>query len=105
MLSEGWGWECPPAAQHCSAGTTWVFGCNPTILHRFIHSTLVTCHHCINSCLTFLPQDDNFVLSAIFCAIEENNKVGLEELLDVAWSIDINQANKHGEVVGVGMEG
>ena len=44
-----------------------------------------------------ITQDDNFVLSAIFCAIEEDNKTGLEELLDVAWSIDINQANKHGE--------
>ena len=42
-------------------------------------------------------QDDNFVLSAIFCAIEEDNKTGLEELLEVAGSIDINQANTHGE--------
>ena len=41
-------------------------------------------------------QDDNFVLSAIFCAIEEDNKTGLEELLNVA-NIDINQTNKHGE--------
>ena len=41
-------------------------------------------------------QDDNFVLSAIFCAIEEDNKGGLEELLNVA-NIDINQTNKHGE--------
>jgi len=47
--------------------------------------------------LAHKDYDDNFVLSAIFCAIEENNKAGLEELLDVAWSIDINQANKHGE--------
>ena len=42
------------------------------------------------------------MLSAIFCAIEEDNKTGLEELLDVAWSIDINQANKHGEQSGAG---
>ena len=41
-------------------------------------------------------QDDNFVLSAIFCAIEEDNKSGLEELLSLA-NIDINQTNKHGE--------
>ena len=41
-------------------------------------------------------QDDNFVLSAIFCAIEEDNKGGLVELLSVA-NIDVNQSNKHGE--------
>ena len=41
-------------------------------------------------------QDDNFVLSAIFCAIEEDNKSGLVELLSVA-NIDVNQCNKHGE--------
>ena len=41
-------------------------------------------------------QDDNFVLSAIFCAIEEDNKGGLVELLSVA-NIDVNQCNKHGE--------
>ena len=41
-------------------------------------------------------QEDNFVLSAIFCAIEEGNKEGLKELLSVA-NIDINQTNKHGE--------
>ena len=44
----------------------------------------------------FVFQDDNFVLSAIFCAIEEDNHGGLEELLDVA-NIDVNQTNKHGE--------
>ena len=43
-----------------------------------------------------LLQDDNFVLSAIFCAIEEDNHSGLEELLNVA-NIDVNQTNKHGE--------
>ena len=36
------------------------------------------------------------MLSAIFCAIEEDNHSGLEELLDVA-NIDVNQSNKHGE--------
>ena len=36
------------------------------------------------------------MLSAIFCAIEEDNHSGLEELLDVA-NIDVNQTNKHGE--------
>ena len=44
----------------------------------------------------FSLQDDNFVLSAIFCAIEEDNHTGLEELLNVA-NIDVNQTNKHGE--------
>ena len=41
-------------------------------------------------------QDDNFVLSAIFCAIEENNQEGLDKLLSMA-NIDVNQTNKHGE--------
>ena len=41
-------------------------------------------------------QDDNFVLSAIFCTIEENNLEGLEKLLSMA-NIDINKTNKHGE--------
>ena len=36
------------------------------------------------------------MLSAIFCAIEEDNHSGLEELLEVA-NIDVNQTNKHGE--------
>ena len=36
------------------------------------------------------------MLSAIFCAIEEDNHSGLEELLNVA-NIDVNQTNKHGE--------
>ena len=35
-------------------------------------------------------------MSAIFCAIEEDNHTGLEELLNVA-NIDVNQTNKHGE--------
>ena len=39
-------------------------------------------------------QDDNFVLSAIFCTIEENNLAGLDELLSMA-DIDINKTNKH----------
>ena len=41
-------------------------------------------------------QEDNFVLSAIFCAIEENNQEGLKKLLSMA-SIDVNQTNRHGE--------
>ena len=44
----------------------------------------------------FFLQDDNFVLSAIFCAIEENNLEGLDKLLSMA-NIDVNQTNKHGE--------
>ena len=43
-----------------------------------------------------LLQGDNFVLSAIFCAIEENNREGLDKLLSMA-NIDVNQTNKHGE--------
>jgi hypothetical protein len=38
-------------------------------------------------------QDDNFVLSAVFCAIEEDNKTGLEELLAMA-NIDISQVRR-----------
>ena len=44
----------------------------------------------------FFLQGDNFVLSAIFCAIEENNREGLDKLLSMA-NIDVNQTNKHGE--------
>ena len=40
------------------------------------------------SFLTF--QEDNFVLSAIFCAIEEGNLEGLDKLLSMA-NIDVNQ--------------
>ena len=50
----------------------------------------------ITSYLLFLFQGDNFVLSAIFCAIEENNREGLDKLLSMA-NIDVNQTNKHGE--------
>ena len=35
-------------------------------------------------------------MSAIFCAIEEDNLEGLQKLMSMA-SIDINQTNKHGE--------
>ena len=38
-------------------------------------------------------QEGNFVLSAIFCAIEEDNIDGLQRLLSMA-SIDINQTNQ-----------
>ncbi|XP_059080756.1 death-associated protein kinase 1-like isoform X2 [Tigriopus californicus] len=41
-------------------------------------------------------EEDNFVLSAIFCAIEEDNQEGLKKLLSMA-SIDVNQSNKQGE--------
>ena len=40
-------------------------------------------------------QDDNFVLSAVYCTIEENNQDGLKKLLDMT-TIDVNQTNKHG---------
>ena len=43
--------------------------------------------------LSFLFQGDNFVLSAIFCAIEENNREGLDKLLSMA-NIDVNQTNR-----------
>ena len=36
------------------------------------------------------------MLSAVFCAIEENNLEGLRKLLTMA-SIDLNQSNKQGE--------
>ena len=49
-----------------------------------------------NICNGLRLQDDNFVLSAIFCAIEENNQEGLDKLLSMA-NIDVNQTNKHGE--------
>jgi hypothetical protein len=38
----------------------------------------------------FFLQEDNFVLSAIFCAIEEGNLEGLDKLLSMA-NIDVNQ--------------
>ncbi len=41
-------------------------------------------------------QEDNFVLSAIFCAVEEDNQEGLKKLLTMA-AIDVNQTNRHGE--------
>lgn len=41
-------------------------------------------------------QTDNFVLSAIFCAIKENNREGLDKLLSMA-NMDVNQTNQHGE--------
>ncbi|XP_071743998.1 death-associated protein kinase 1 isoform X5 [Lepeophtheirus salmonis] len=41
-------------------------------------------------------EEENFVLSAIFCAIEEGNVAGLDKLLSMA-NIDVNQTNKHGE--------
>ena len=38
-------------------------------------------------------QGDNFVVAALFCAVEEGNLKGLEELFSVA-NIDVNQCNK-----------
>ncbi|KAM7312910.1 hypothetical protein ISCGN_009814 [Ixodes scapularis] len=43
-----------------------------------------------------LTQDENFVVAALFCAIEEGNLTGLEELFSMS-SINPNQSNKHGE--------
>ena len=40
--------------------------------------------------------DHNFVMSAIFCAIEDNNIKGLDNLLSMA-HIDLNQTNLQGE--------
>ena len=42
------------------------------------------------------PGHENFVMSAIFCAIDENNKEGLDTLLSLA-DIDLNQTNLQGE--------
>ncbi|KAM7309701.1 death-associated protein kinase 1 isoform X1 [Ixodes scapularis] len=44
----------------------------------------------------FSYQDENFVVAALFCAIEEGNLTGLEELFSMS-SINPNQSNKHGE--------
>lgn len=41
-------------------------------------------------------QDENFVVAALFCAIEEGNLTGLEELFSMS-TINPNQSNKHGE--------
>lgn len=41
-------------------------------------------------------QGDNFVVTALFCAVEEGNLKGLEELFTVS-NIDANQSNRHGE--------
>ena len=48
----------------------------------------------LQSFTLFIFQDDNFVLSAIFCAIEENNLEGLDKLLSMA-NIDVNQVRVH----------
>lgn len=55
---------------------------------------IVPAHYHIDYLAHF--QEDNFVLSAIFCAIEEDNQEGLKKLLSMA-SIDVNQSNKQGE--------
>ncbi|XP_064461428.1 death-associated protein kinase 1-like isoform X2 [Ornithodoros turicata] len=41
-------------------------------------------------------QDENFVVAALFCAVEEGNLAGLEELFSMS-NINPNQSNKHGE--------
>ncbi|KAG8185786.1 hypothetical protein JTE90_000766 [Oedothorax gibbosus] len=41
-------------------------------------------------------QDGNFVIEALFSAIEEGNIAGLEELFTIS-KIDPNHCNKHGE--------
>ncbi|XP_067131292.1 death-associated protein kinase 1-like isoform X1 [Centruroides vittatus] len=41
-------------------------------------------------------QDENFVVAALFCAVEEGNLAGLEELFSMS-NIDVNQCNRHGE--------
>lgn len=41
-------------------------------------------------------QDENFVVAALFCAVEEGNVAGLEELFSMS-NINPNQSNKHGE--------
>ncbi|KAH6933091.1 hypothetical protein HPB50_012087 [Hyalomma asiaticum] len=41
-------------------------------------------------------QDENFVVAALFCAVEEGNYAGLEELFSMS-HINPNQSNKHGE--------
>ncbi len=59
--------------------------------------TVATSALAVRDTLKFNPfsffQDDNFVLSAVFCAIEEDNKTGLEELLAMA-NIDISQVGR-----------
>ncbi|XP_077533431.1 death-associated protein kinase 1-like isoform X3 [Haemaphysalis longicornis] len=44
----------------------------------------------------FSFQDENFVVAALFCAVEEGNLAGLEELFSMS-HINPNQSNKHGE--------
>ncbi|KAL3185624.1 hypothetical protein MRX96_028533 [Rhipicephalus microplus] len=44
----------------------------------------------------FSYQDENFVVAALFCAVEEGNYAGLEELFSMS-HINPNQSNKHGE--------
>nr|AYV89281.1 death-associated kinase 1 isoform X2 [Tetranychus evansi] len=63
-------------------------------------------HESINSLVNSFPnhfynekqQDENFVLAALFGAVEEGNLNGLQELVNMS-KIDINQANTHGETV------
>ncbi|XP_043214460.1 death-associated protein kinase dapk-1-like isoform X4 [Amphibalanus amphitrite] len=50
----------------------------------------------INDLAVAAYQDENFVVSALFCAAEEGNVSGIKELFSMA-KIDPNVANKHGE--------
>ncbi|XP_074599788.1 death-associated protein kinase 1-like isoform X2 [Brevipalpus obovatus] len=51
-----------------------------------------------NDCFTVVTasQDENFVLAALFGAVEEGNLLGLQELLKSS-KINISHANQHGE--------
>ncbi|CAM1295422.1 DAPK1 (predicted) [Pycnogonum litorale] len=46
--------------------------------------------------VTRTVKDDNFVIAAIFCAVEEENISGLDELFTMS-NINPNISNKHGE--------
>ena len=46
---------------------------------------------------------DNFVMAALFCASEEGNVDGLKELSEMANNIDLNTANKVGQLVFVSL--
>lgn len=44
---------------------------------------------------TFLQDKaENFVMAALFCASEEGNVDGLQELVTMAQNIDLNTANR-----------
>ena len=49
-----------------------------------------------SDCLFVLQEEDeeNFVMIALFAAVEDGNTAGVEELLETATQYDINYANK-----------